>query len=518
MFEGLGNRLDGIFQGLRGRGRLTEDDVKVAAREIRVALLEADVALPVVKDFIAKVKERAVGEEVVRSVKPGQMVVKIVNDVLVETLGSESQALDVSSNPPLVYMMVGLQGSGKTTTSAKLGKHLTQKAGKKVLMASLDTRRPAAQEQLAVLGEQTNVETLAIVPGQSPVDIAKRGLDEARRGGFDILILDTAGRLSIDDELMVEVESVRDAVSPKETLLVADAMTGQDAVTTAQIFNERVGLSGIALTRIDGDGRGGAALSMRAVTGAPIKLLGTGEKLDQIEAFHPDRIASRILGMGDIVSLVEQASEHVKQEDAEKLVKKLQKGKFDLNDLASQLRQMQKMGGLGQLMKMLPGAGKMQKQMAAAGMDEKVISRQLAIIDSMTVTERSRPELIKASRKIRISKGSGTQVQDVNKLLKQFNDAQRMMKKMGKLQKAGKLPPELAGLDPKQLEAMQNMDPTELAGALQGKGGGGGLPGLGGSPAAASGKGAALPGLGGAPLPGLGGPAGPAGGFPFGKK
>ena len=503
MFEGLGNRLEGIFHGLRGRGRLTDEDVSKAAREIRVALLEADVALPVVKDFIAKVKERAVGEEVVRAVKPGQMVVKIVNDVLVETLGSESQALDVSSNPPIVYLMVGLQGSGKTTTSAKLGKHLTQKAGKKVLMASLDTRRPAAQEQLAVLGEQTQVETLEIVAGQDPVAIAHRALDVAKRTAVDILILDTAGRLSIDDELMAEVEAVRDAVSPKETLLVADAMTGQDAVQTAQIFNERVGLSGIALTRIDGDGRGGAALSMRAVTGAPIKLLGTGEKLDQIEAFHPDRIASRILGMGDIVSLVEQASEHVKQEDAAKLVKKLQKGKFDLNDLAAQIRQMQNMGGLANLMKMMPGAGKMQKQMAAAGMDEKAVTRQLAIIDSMTPTERSRPELIKASRKIRISKGSGTQVQDVNKLLKQFNDAQRMMKKMGKLRKSGKLPPELAGLDPDQLEAMQNMDPADMeqaAKGLLGGGGGlkpGGLPGLGG--------GGGLPGLGGGPVGGAGG-------------
>ncbi len=448
MFDNLQERLGEVFERLKRRGALNESDVGAALREVRVALLEADVALPVVKDFVEAVREKAVGQEVLRSVTPGQMVVKIVHDHLVETLGSEAAALDLNVTPPAVVLMVGLQGSGKTTTTAKVGLRLRDREKKKVLMASLDTRRPAAQEQLAILGTQAEVRSLDIVPGEPPVAIARRAVQTAALEGYDVVLLDTAGRLAIDEELMAEVAEVRDASKPHETLLVADAMTGQDAVTVAGNFHEKVGLTGIVLTRADGDARGGAALSMKAVTGCPIKLLGVGEKLDALEVFHPERIAGRILGMGDVVSLVEKAAETIEQEEAEKLAKKLEKGKFDLDDLASQLRQLQKMGGLGGLMGMLPGVPKIQQQMKNAQIDDGMIRRQLAILSSMTPGERRRPEIIKASRKQRIAKGSGATVQEVNKLLKQHQEAGRMMKKVKKLGKKGLMRHGLPGAFP----------------------------------------------------------------------
>ncbi len=445
MFEGLSGKLGEVFDRLRKRGALSEDDVAEAMREVRIALLEADVALPVVKDFVAKVKERAVGQEVVRSVSPGQMVVKIVHDTLVETLGAEGVELTYGP-PPSVVLMVGLQGSGKTTTSAKIALRLKTRERKKVLLASLDVYRPAAQTQLAILGEQAQVPTLPIVAGEMPVAIARRALDTARREGFDVVILDTAGRLHIDQELMAEVAQVRDVAEPAETLLVADAMTGQDAVTLAREFNEKVGVTGIVLTRIDGDARGGAALSMRAVTGRPIKFLGTAEKLDGLEVFHPDRIAGRILGMGDVVSLVERAAETIQQEDAEKLAAKMQKGQFDLNDLLGQLRQIKKLGDVKGLLGMLPGIGKMKKQLEGANIDDGMLARQEAIILSMTPKERRHPDVIKASRKKRIAAGSGTSVQDVNKLLKQHHMMADMMKKVGKMGQKGMLRGSLPGL------------------------------------------------------------------------
>ena len=437
MFDGLTDRFGEIFDKLKKRGALSEADVSAAMREIRVALLEADVALPVVKDFIDGVKIRAVGEEVLRSVTPGQQVVKIVNDYLVEMLGPETEEFEIRAAPPAAVMMVGLQGSGKTTTSAKLAKRIQEKQAKKVLMASLDVRRPAAQQQLAVLGEQAKVDTLPIIPLQTPRMIADRAMDAAKREGYDVVVLDTAGRLHVDDDLMVEVSEVRDSARPAEVLLVADAMTGQDAVNVAQSFNEKLELTGIVLTRIDGDARGGAALSMKSVTGTPIRLLGTGEKLEALEAFHPDRIASRILGMGDVVSLVEKANELVEQDEAERLMKKIGSGHFDLDDFASQLRQLRKMGGLTGVMGMLPGVKKAQAQMAAANVDDKMVIRQEAIIGSMTVGERKKPDLIKASRKRRIAAGSGTTVQDVNRLLKQYQEMTRMMKKMKKMGNKG---------------------------------------------------------------------------------
>jgi signal recognition particle subunit SRP54 len=437
MFDNLQERLGEVFERLKRRGALSESDVTAALREVRVALLEADVALPVVKDFIEAVREKAVGQDVLRSVTPGQMVVKIVHDHLVETLGSEAVPLVLDVTPPAVILMVGLQGSGKTTTTAKIALRLKEREKKKALMASLDVRRPAAQEQLAVLGGQAEVRCLDIVPGEPPVAIARRAVQTAALEGYDAVLLDTAGRLAIDDELMAEVAAVRDATKPHETLLVADAMTGQDAVAVARGFHEKVGLTGIVLTRIDGDARGGAALSMKAVTGCPIKLLGAGEKLDALEVFHPQRVAGRILGMGDVVSLVEKAAETIEMEEAEKLVKKIEKGRFDLDDLANQLRQLQKMGGLGGLMGMLPGVPKIQQQMKGAQIDDGLIRRQLAIISSMTPHERRRPEIIKASRKQRIAKGSGASVQEVNKLLKQHQEAGRMMKKVKKLGKKG---------------------------------------------------------------------------------
>ena len=437
MFDGLTDRFGEIFDKLKKRGALSEADVSAAMREIRVALLEADVALPVVKDFIDGVKIRAVGEEVLRSVTPGQQVVKIVNDYLVEMLGPETEEFEIRAAPPAAVMMVGLQGSGKTTTSAKLAKRIQEKQAKKVLMASLDVRRPAAQQQLAVLGEQAKIDTLPIIPLQTPRMIADRAMDAAKREGYDVVVLDTAGRLHVDDDLMVEVSEVRDSARPAEVLLVADAMTGQDAVNVAQSFNEKLELTGIVLTRIDGDARGGAALSMKSVTGTPIRLLGTGEKLEALEAFHPDRIASRILGMGDVVSLVEKANELVEQDEAERLMKKIGSGHFDLDDFASQLRQLRKMGGLTGVMGMLPGVKKAQAQMAAANVDDKMVIRQEAIIGSMTVGERKKPDLIKASRKRRIAAGSGTTVQDVNRLLKQYQEMTRMMKKMKKMGNKG---------------------------------------------------------------------------------
>ncbi len=448
MFESLQSRLSDVFGKLTRRGALSEADVQAALREVRVALLEADVALPVVKDFVDQVREKAVGQEVLRSVTPGQQVVKIVNDHLVEMLGGKDAetGLNLAATPPVPVMLVGLQGSGKTTSCGKIAVRLKDRERKKVLMASLDVRRPAAQQQLAVLGQQAGVATLPIVPGEPPVAIAKRAMTTGGLEGYDVVLLDTAGRLAIDEELMAEVAAVRDAVKPRETLLVADAMTGQDAVTVAQSFNERVGVTGIVLTRVDGDARGGAALSMRAVTGRPIKLLGIGEKLDALETFHPDRVASRILGMGDIVSLVERAAETMEADEAEKLAKKLEKGKFDLNDMASQLRQLTKMGGLSKLMGMLPGTPQIQQQMKNAKVDDKMVKRQLAIISSMTPQERSRPEVIKASRRQRIAKGSGTSVQEVNKLLKQFADASKMMKRVQKLGKKGLARSGLPGL------------------------------------------------------------------------
>jgi signal recognition particle subunit SRP54 len=443
MFDALQSRLSGVFDRLRGRGALSESDVDEALREVRAALIDADVALPVVKDFIDSVRPRAIGESVIRSVTPGQQVVKIVHDALVETLGDENTGLDLGS-PPAPILMVGLQGSGKTTTSAKLGLMLQSKEKKRVLMASLDVRRPAAMEQLKILGEQAGVATLPILANQMPLDIARRALAAARVGGYDVLILDTAGRQHIDEALMSEVAQVRDAVKPHETLLVADSLTGQDAVNIAKSFNERVRLSGIVLTRADGDARGGAALSMRAVTGAPIKFLGLGEKLDALEAFHPARVAARILDMGDVVSLVEKAAETIDKEQAEKLAKKMKKGEFDMNDLVEQLRQMKKLGGMQGLLSMLPGVGKIKDQLATAGFDDGMLKRQEAIILSMTKVERSKPDVINGSRRKRIASGAGVEVSEVNKLLKMHRQMADMMKKMGKM--GGKMPFGMGGM------------------------------------------------------------------------
>jgi signal recognition particle subunit SRP54 len=433
MFESLSGRLNDVFDRLRRRGALREADVEAALRDIRVALLEADVALPVVKDFIAAIRERAVGQEVLRSVTPGQMVVKIVHDHLVDLLGRETSELNLSGPPPRVLLMVGLQGSGKTTTSAKIAYWLRTKERRRALLASLDVQRPAAQEQLAVLADQAGVASLPIVPGQSPVAIAARAVETATRSGDDVVVLDTAGRLHIDEALMAELEAIRDRVRPHETLLVADALTGQDAVNLARTFHDRVGLSGIVLTRIDGDGRGGAALSMRAVTGQPIKLVGVGEKIDALEACHPDRMASRILGMGDVVSLVERVAETVDREEAEQLAAKMKKGSFDLDDLATQLQQMRKMGGMSGILGMLPGVAKVKQQLSDAQIDDRMIARQLAIISSMTPKERRNPQILHASRKRRIAAGSGTAVPEINRLLKQYQQMQTMMKRVKKM-------------------------------------------------------------------------------------
>lgn len=532
MFQSLSDRLSGVLDKLTKRGALSDKDVGEAMREVRRALLEADVALDVVKDFVEKVKKKAVGQEVVSSVTPGQMVVKIVNDELVDVLGSTAEPIDLNAPAPLAILMVGLQGSGKTTSTAKIAYRLTNRDKKKVLMASLDTRRPAAQEQLRVLGEQTKVETLPIVEGQTPEQIAQRALSAAKLGGFDVVLLDTAGRVTVDDELMAEVARVKQATNPHETLLVVDSLTGQDAVSTATAFDTQIGITGTVLTRADGDGRGGAALSMRAVTGKPIKLIGTGEKWDELEDFHPERIAGRILGMGDVVSLVEKAAQTIDAEKATKIAQKMRKGAFDLDDLAEQLKQMEKLGGMGGVLGMLPGMGKMKNQLSNANLDESLFKRQSAIISSMTPKERRSPKVLDAKRKRRIAAGSGTGVPDVNKLLKMHRQMADVMKKMGNnrgmMNKmfGGMMPgmgaggpsadelaamqKELGQLDPQALAQL----PADLKDALPDNASGAPserpargikLPGLGGGAGG-------LPGLGGGALPGLGGtPAAPDG-------
>ncbi|MBA4762187.1 signal recognition particle protein [Sphingomonas sp.] len=475
MFDSLSERLGGVFDRLKGRGALTEADVRTAMREVRIALLEADVALPVARQFVDGVTEQAVGQQVLRSVTPGQQVVKIVNDALVAMLGPDTAELQIDVTPPAVIMMVGLQGSGKTTTTAKLAR-LLKKQGKKVMMASLDVNRPAAQEQLAVLGTQIEVATLPIVAGQQPVDIGRRAMQAAKLQGFDVLMLDTAGRLHVDQQLMDEMKAVADISRPQEILLVVDSLTGQDAVNVAQNFSDQVPLTGVVLTRMDGDARGGAALSMRAVTGKPIKFAGVGEKLDQIEPFHPSRVAGRILGMGDVVSLVEKAAASIEAEDAEKMAARLAKGQFDMNDLRGQLAQMRRMGGLGALAGMIPGMKKAQGAVEQAGGD-KILLRMDAIITSMTVKERAKPELINAKRKIRIAKGSGTTVQDVNKLLKMHQEMSTAMKR---LKKMGGLKGMLGMLGKGGMGGLGNALGGPGMGDMMGKmgGPGGGLPGL----------------------------------------
>jgi len=451
MFDALSDKFTGIFEGLRRRGALTEADVSEALREVRLAMLDADVALPVVKEFVARVRVRAVGAEVLGAVSPGQQVAKIVNDALVEALGGAGAVpLNLAAAPPVPILMVGLQGSGKTTTSGKLALRLTSREKRRVLLASLDTQRPAAQLQLAQLAERAGVASLPIVAGQTPVQIARRAMEAGRREGFDVVILDTAGRLSIDQALMDEVREIRAATNPVETLLVVDAMTGQDAVQTARAFNDAVGVTGIVLTRMDGDSRGGAALSMRQVTGAPIKFSGSGEKIDALEEFHPERVAGRILGFGDIVGLVERVSETVDQDEAEKLAKKMMKGVFTLEDYASQLKQISKMGSISSIVGMLPGMGHLKQKIEDANIDNTIFKRQGAIISSMTVKERRTPDIIKASRKKRIAAGSGTTVQDVNRLLKQFDDMSTMMKRMGKMGQKGLMRQGLGALMPQQ--------------------------------------------------------------------
>ncbi|MFC2970376.1 signal recognition particle protein [Acidimangrovimonas pyrenivorans] len=501
MFENLSERLGGVFDRLTKQGALSEDDVKTALREVRVALLEADVSLPVARDFVKKVQSQATGQAVTKSITPGQQVVKIVHDALIDVLRGEEEpgALKID-NPPAPILMVGLQGSGKTTTTAKLAKRLKDKQGKRVLMASLDTNRPAAMEQLAILGTQIGVDTLPIVKGESAVQIAKRAKQQATLGGYDVYMLDTAGRLHIDEVLMDEVQAVRDVATPRETLLVVDGLTGQDAVNVATEFDGKVGISGVVLTRMDGDGRGGAALSMRAVTGKPIRFVGLGEKMDALETFEPERVAGRILGMGDIVALVEKAQETLEAEQMERQMKRFKKGLFNMNDLRDQLEQMLKMGGMQSIMGMMPGMGKMQKAAAQAGFDDTMLRRQIALINSMTKQERARPELLQASRKKRIATGAGLEVSELNKLLKMHRQMADMMKKMGKkgmlkqamksmFGKGGGMP------DPSQIDPSQ-LDPAAMKAAAQAMKGGmpggmGGLPGLGGGnlPAGLSGFG-----------------------------
>jgi signal recognition particle subunit SRP54 len=479
VFESLSDRLNGVFDRLRGRGALTEVDVRAAMREVRIALLEADVALPVVREFVDRATEQAVGQQVLRSVTPGQQVVKIVNDALVEMLGAQEAGLELGVTPPAIIMVVGLQGSGKTTSTAKLAKRLKDKERKKVLMASLDVQRPAAQEQLAVLGRQADVATLPIVPGQPPVEIARRAMQAARLQAYDVLLLDTAGRLAVDQALMDEMKAVAAAASPHEILLVADAMTGQDAVNTARIFSEEVPLTGVILTRMDGDARGGAALSMRAVTGKPIKFAGVGEGIEAIEPFSPSRVAGRILGMGDIVSLVERAQETIQVEEADALAKKMAKGQFDLNDLRMQLRQMQRMGGLGALAGMMPGMAKMKGQVDAVDGSGNLLKRLDAIIGSMTAKERGKPELLNAKRKIRVAKGSGTTVQEVNKLLKMHQEMANAMKKIRKMGGLGKLAAMFGGGSGMN-DVMGAISPDVTKNLPGGGLPPGGLPGLGG--------------------------------------
>ena len=503
MFESLGDRLTGVFDRLTGRGVLSEKDVEEALREVRLALLEADVALPVVRDFVAKAKERATGEDVIRSIKPADQVVKIVYDGLVEMLGGdEPEDLGLAVTPPAVILVAGLQGSGKTTTVAKLALRLVKMDRKRVMVASLDTRRPAAMEQLAVLAKQAEVDSLPIMAGQSAQDIARRALSAARLGGYDVLILDTAGRTTLDEAMMAEAADIARIAVPAETLLVADALTGQDAVRTAKAFHERLPLTGLILTRTDGDSRGGAALSMRAVTGLPIKFLGAGERIEALETFDARRVAGRILGQGDVVSLVERAIQDVDQVKAEAMARKLAKGKFDLEDMAEQFRQMRRMGGMEGLMGMLPGVQKIKKQLSEADMSDRMLKRQEAIISSMTPMERRKPDILAASRKRRIAAGSGVEVSEINRLLKSHRQMSDVFKSMSR--DGGKGFSRMAGM-------------LGLGGP-GGMGGGGGAPaGMGGGPdlerlkALGAGKlqqpGGGLPGLGGGGLPGL----------PFGK-
>jgi len=498
MFENLSERLGGVFDRLTKQGALSDEDVKTALREVRVALLEADVSLPVAREFVKAVQDKATGQSVTKSVTPGQQVVKIVHDELVHVLtGAEDPGSLKIDNPPAPILMVGLQGGGKTTTTGKLAKRLKDREGKKVLMASLDIYRPAAMEQLAILGTQIGVDTLPIVAGQKPVDIAKRAKQQAMMGGYDVYMLDTAGRLQIDEVLMQEVEDVRDAVNPRETLLVVDGLTGQVAVEVAEEFDAKIGISGVVLTRMDGDGRGGAALSMRAVTGKPIRFVGLGEKMDALETFEPERVAGRILGMGDIVALVEKAQDTLEAEQAERMMKRFQKGQFNMNDLKMQLEQMIKMGGMEGVMGMMPGMGKMAKQVQESGFDDKVLKRQIALIQSMTKKERANPQVLQASRKKRIAKGAGLEVSELNKLLKMQRQMGDMMKKMGKMGKGGMLKqamkgmfgkgggmPDMGGMDPasmdpKALEAAAKAMGGKLPGGLGGMGLPGGLSGFG---------------------------------------
>ena len=480
MFESLSERLGGVFERLTRQGALSEADVETALREVRVALLEADVSLPVARDFVKAVKQKAMGQAVTKSVTPGQQVVKIVHDELVRVLAGEgpADALKID-NPPATVLMVGLQGSGKTTTTAKLAKRLKEKNGKKVLLASLDTQRPAAMEQLAILGTQIGVDSLPIVKGESAVQIAKRAKQQAAFGGYDVLFLDTAGRLHIDEVLMDEVQAVRDIAEPRETLLVVDGLTGQDAVNVATEFNSKVGISGVVLTRMDGDGRGGAALSMRAVTGKPIRFVGLGEKMDAIDAFEPERVAGRILGMGDIVALVEKARETFEAEQAERMAKRFAKGLFNMNDLKSQLDQMLKMGGMQGVMGMLPGMGKMARAAEEAGFDDRMLRRQIALINSMTKKERANPDLLQASRKKRIAAGAGLEVSELNRLLKQHKQMADMMKKMGKGGMMKQVAKAMMGKG--GMPDLKNMDPAQLEDAARAmKSGMGGMPGMGG--------------------------------------
>jgi len=486
LFEALTERLGGVFDKLTGRGALSEADVDAALREVRVALLEADVALPVVKDFIAKVRLEAVGENVIKAVKPGQQVIKIVYDALVETLGGDGapEGLRINGEPPNVIMMAGLQGSGKTTTAAKIALRLTKTDKKRVLMASLDTRRPAAMEQLVTLGKTIGVDVLPIVAGQTPQDIARRALTTARQSGHDVLILDTAGRTTLDEELMAEAASIASIAKPNEVLLVADSLTGQDAVETAKRFHERLPLTGLVLTRADGDGRGGAALSMRSVTGLPIKFLGAGERAEALEVFDARRIAGRILGQGDIVGLVEKAVESADREENEKLAKKLAKGKFDFDDMEKQLAQIIQIGGLKGVMGMLPGVQKMKNQIADSALDDKQVHRQIAIIRSMTKAERSKPDLLNGKRRARIAKGAGVEVAEVNRLLKMHRNMSDMAKAMGK----GKMPFGMPGMpgggmpSPEALKQLGSGKPLPGLNPQSGLPGlPGGLPGLPGS-------------------------------------
>jgi signal recognition particle subunit SRP54 len=519
MFESLSDKLGGILDRLTRRGALSEADVDAALREVRRALLEADVALEVARDFVEKVRKEAVGVAVIKSVTPGQMVVKIVHDQLVNTLGPQAEPVDLNAPAPVAIMMVGLQGSGKTTTTAKLAKRLHERDKRKVLMASLDTRRPAAMEQLAVLGRDVGVDTLPIVATQTPVQIARRAMEAGRLGGYDIVLLDTAGRITLDEAMMAEAAEAKAAADPHEVLLVADSLTGQDAVNLARSFDERIGLTGIVLTRTDGDGRGGAALSMRHVTGKPIKLIGTGERMDALEDFDPARIAGRILGMGDIVALVEKAAATIDAEKAARVAEKMRKGAFDLSDLRDQLEQMTKMGGLSGFMGMMPGVAKLKSQMANAAVDDRLLKRQIAIIDSMTPKERRNPDILKASRKKRIAAGAGAKVEEINRLLKMHRQMADMMKMMGGAKRGP-----LAGLanalglggggmpSPEQMaklaEKMPGGLPPGLPPGFPGAGGGALPPGMPGLPKLPGG----LPGLGGAKLP----PGFP--GFGGGKK